>query len=124
MIINIFVELQENMPLQRTIIQNSLALVPSNMVHESGNCSIRLREIADKLYALNKITAQASDNSKIQIGDLLKIAFLKLRHKKDHLNEFIWPLLMKLSDSKELYTMCKAICYNLLATVLLKETFL
>ena len=67
-----------------SIIQNSSALVPSNMVHKSENCSIIFRDLADKLYSLNKITAETSANSKNQFDDLLKIvrhehreAFLK-----------------------------------------------
>ena len=35
--------------------------------------------------------------------------FLKFHHKKDRLDEFIWPFLMRLSDNKELCTMCKVI---------------
>ena len=72
MIMDILVKLQENTSLQHTIIWNFFALVPSNMVHKSGNCSIRFRELVNKLYALNKITAETSDNFKIQFDDLLK----------------------------------------------------
>ena len=36
-------------------------------------------------------------------------AFLKFDYKKDCLDEFIWPFLMRLSDSKELYTVCKVL---------------
>ena len=79
MIIDILVKLQENTSLRHTIIQNSSALVPSNMVHKSDNCSIRFRELANKLCALNKITAETSDNFKIQFDDLLKIA--KYEHR-------------------------------------------
>ena len=86
------------------------------MVHKSDSCSVRFRELADKLYALNKITAETSDNSKIEFDDLLKIAksehreaFLKFDYKKDRLDEFILPFLMRLSDSKELCTVCKVI---------------
>ena len=86
------------------------------MVHKSENCSIRFRELADKLYSLNKITAETSDNSKNQFDDPLKIvkhehreAFLKFDYKKDRLDEFIWPFLMSLSDNKELCTVCKVI---------------
>ena len=67
-----------------SIIQNSSALVPSNMVHKSENCSIIFRDLADKLHSLNKITAETSANFKNQFDDLLKIvrhehreAFLK-----------------------------------------------
>ena len=42
MIIDILVKLQENTPLRHTIIRNSSALISSNMVHKSDNCSIRL----------------------------------------------------------------------------------
>ena len=35
--------------------------------------------------------------------------FLKFDHKKDRLDEFIWPFLMRLSDNKELCTVCKVI---------------
>ena len=49
------------------------------MVHKSDNCTIRFRELEDKLYALNKITAETSDNFKIQFDDLLKIA--KYEHR-------------------------------------------
>ena len=56
MIIDILVKLQENTPL-RYNIQNYSALVPSNMVHKGENCTIKFRELADKLYSLNKITA-------------------------------------------------------------------
>ena len=56
MIIDILVKLQENTPL-RYNIQNYSALVPSNMVHKGENCIIKFRELADKLYYLNKITA-------------------------------------------------------------------
>ena len=90
MIIDILVKLQENTSLRHTIIQNSSALVPSNMVHKSDNCSIRFRELANKLCALNKITAETSDNFKIQFDNLLKIAeyehreaFLKFDYKKN-----------------------------------------
>ena len=116
MIIDILVKLQENTPLGHTIIQNSLALLPNNMVHKSDNCSIRFRELADKLYGLNKITAETSDNSKTQFDDLLKIAkyehreaFVKFDYKKHCLGDIIWPFLMRLSDNKELCTMCKVI---------------
>ena len=116
MIIDILVKLQENTPLRYNIIRNSLALVPYNMVHKSENCSIRFRELADKLYPLNKITAETSDDSKNQFGDLFKIvkhehreAFLKFDYKKDCLDEFIWPFVMRLSDNKELYTVCKVL---------------
>ena len=116
MIIDILVKIQENTPLRYNIIRNSSALVPSNMVHKSENCSIRLRELADKLYSLNKITAETSDNSKNQFDDPLKIvkhehreAFLKFDYKKDRLDEFIWPFLMSLSDNKELCAVCKVI---------------
>ena len=71
---DILVKLQENTPQRHTIILNSSALVPSNMVHKSDNCSVRFRKLADKLYALYKITTETSDNSKIQCDDLLKIA--------------------------------------------------
>ena len=71
---NILVKLKENTPQRHTIILNSSALVPSNMVHKSDNCSVRFRKLADKLYALYKITTETSDNSKIQCDDLLKIA--------------------------------------------------
>ena len=116
MIIDILVKLQENTPLRHTIIRNSLALLPNNMVHKSDNCSIRFRELADKLYGLNKITAETSDNSKTQFDDLLKIAkyehreaFVKFDYKKHCLDDIIWPFLMRLSDNKELSTMCKVI---------------
>ena len=86
------------------------------MVHKSDNCSIRFRELADKLYGLNKITAETSDNSKTQFDDLLKIAnyehreaFVKFDYKKHCLDDIIWPFLMRLSDNKELCTMCKVI---------------
>ena len=115
MIIDILVKLQENTPLRYNIIQNSSASVPSNMVYKSENCSIRLRGLAE-LYSFNKITAETSDNSKNQFDDLLKIvkhghreAFLKFDYKKDRLDEFIWPFLMRLSDNKELCTVCKVI---------------
>ena len=116
MIIDILVKLQKNTPLRHTIIRNSLALLPNNMVHKSDNCSIRFRELADKLYGLNKITAETSDNSKTQFDDLLKIAkyehreaFVKFDYKKHCLGDIIWPFLMRLSDNKELCTMCKVI---------------
>ena len=86
------------------------------MVHKSENCSIRFRELADKLYSLNKITAETSDNSKNQFDDLFKIvkhehreAFLKFDYKKDCLDDFLWPFLMRSSDNKELCTVCKVI---------------
>ena len=79
MFIDILVKLQENTSLRHTIIQNSSALVPNNMVHKSDNCTIRFRELEDKLYALNKITAETPDNFKIQFDDLLKIA--KYEHR-------------------------------------------
>ena len=76
---------------------------------------MRLTDNTDKLYALNKITAK-TDNFKIRFDDLLKIAkcehregFLKFDYKKDHLDEFIWPFLMRLTDNKELCTVCKVI---------------
>ena len=116
MIIDILVKLQENTTLRYNIIRNSLALVPSNMVRKSENCSIRFRELADKLYSLNKITAETSDNSKNQFDDPLKIvkhehreAFLKFDYKKDCLDDFLWPVLMRSSDNKELCTVCKVI---------------
>ena len=68
------------------------------------------------MYALNKITAEASDIPKIQIDDLLKITkyehreeFLKFDYKKDCLDELIWPFFIRLSDNKVLCTVCKAI---------------
>ena len=86
------------------------------MIHKSDNYSIRFRELADKLYALNKITTETSDNFKVQFDDLLKIAkyehrevFLKFDCKKDRLDEFIWPFLMRLTGSKELCAACKVI---------------
>ena len=36
-------------------------------------------------------------------------AFLKFDYKKDCLDEFIWPFLIRLSDSKEPGTVCKVI---------------
>ena len=68
------------------------------------------------MYALNKITAEASDIPKIQIDDLLKItkyehreAFRKFDCKKDCLDEFIWPFFIRSSDNKVLCTVCKVI---------------
>ena len=76
---------------------------------------MRLTDNTDKLYALSKITAK-TDNFKIRFDDLLKIAkyehregFLKFDYKKNHLDEFIWPFLMRLTDNKELCTVCKVI---------------
>ena len=99
------------------------------MVHKSDNCSIRFREVADKLYALNKITGETLDNFKIQFDDLLKIP--KYEHRKaflkfDCLDEFIWPFLIRLSNNKEQCTMCKVIFVYLylMERVLLKEAFL
>ena len=116
MIIDILVKLQKNTPFQYNIIRNSSALVPGNMVHKSENCSIRLRELADKMYSLSKITAEASGNSNNQFDDLLKIVkhehretFFKLDYKEDRLDGFIWPFLMRLSDNKEQCTVCKVI---------------
>ena len=116
MIIDILVKLQENTPLGHTIIRNFLALVPINVVHKIDNCSIRFGELADFLYTLNKTTTETSDNSKIQFDDLLEIAkyehreaFLKFDYKKGRLDEFIWPLLTRLINNKELYTVCKVI---------------
>ena len=86
------------------------------MVHKSDNSSIRFRELTDKLYVLNKITAETSDSFTIQFDDLLKIAkhehreaFLKFDYKKIHLDEFIWSFFMRLTDNKELCTMFKVI---------------
>ena len=50
------------------------------MVHKSENCSIIFRDLAGKLYSLNKITAETSDNSKNQFDDLLKI--VKHEHRE------------------------------------------
>ena len=102
------------------------------MVHKSADCSIRFRELANKLYSLNKITAESSDSSKNQFDDLLKIvehehreAFLKFDYKKDHLDELIRPFLMRLSDNKELCIVCvKPYLSYLMVRVLMKEAFL
>ena len=68
------------------------------------------------MCSLHKITADTSDNSKNQFHELLKIikhehreAFLKFDYEKDHLDEFIWPFLMRLSDNKKLCTVYKVI---------------
>ena len=66
------------------------------------------------------LTAETSDDSKIQFDDLLKIAkyfenrkvtdaFLKFNYKKDCLDELLYPFLLRLSDAKELGTACKFI---------------
>lgn len=86
------------------------------MVNNNENCSIRFRELANRLYALGKVNSETADKSKIQFDDLLKIAkheyretFLKFDFKKDRLDEFIWPFPMKLKDSNELCTVCKVL---------------
>ena len=76
----------------------------------------KIHRVSRQSYSLNKIIAETSDNSKNQFDNLLKIvkhehreAFLKFDYKKDRLDEFIWPFLMRLSDNKELCTVCKVI---------------
>ena len=73
MIIDTLFKLQENTPFRYNIIENFSAFVSSNMGHKSENCSIRFRKLADKLYSLNKVPAEISDNSKNQIDNILKI---------------------------------------------------
>ena len=116
MIIDVLVKLQENTLLRYNIIRNFSALVSSNIEHKSKNCSIKFRELADKLHSLIKITAETWDNSKNQFDNFLKIvkhehreAFLKFDYKNDCLDELIWPFLVRLSDSEELCTVCKVI---------------
>ena len=84
MITDIYFKLQENAPLWQTIILNSSALVPSNMAYKSDNWSIRFRELADKLYALNNITAETSGSCKIQYDGLLKIT--KYEHRQSSIS--------------------------------------
>ena len=104
MMIDILVKLQENTLLRQASIRNSSALVPRNIVDKSGNCPIRFKELADNVHALNKILLKHQTTLRFNLmifcnwKSMNAGAFLKFDYKKDCLDKFIWPFLMRMSD--------------------------
>ena len=85
------------------------------MVRHPEESSQMFTKLADRLFALQKITASVADKSKNQYDDLPKTArfeqkdkFLNFKMKSDHLGEFFGNLLLGKSHA-ELLSVCQIV---------------
>ena len=114
-IINILVKISERSPMQFSIVRNALSSNSVNMVRHPEESSQMFTKLADRLFALQKITASVADKSKSQYDDLLKTArfeqkdkFLNFKMKSDRLDEFFGNLLLWKSHA-ELLSVCQIV---------------
>ena len=114
-IINILVKISERFPMQFSIVRNALSLNPINMVRHPEESLQMFTKLADRLFALQKITASVADKSKNQYDDLLETArferkdkFLNSKMKSDRLDEFFGNLLLGKSHA-ELLSLCQIV---------------
>ena len=63
-IINVLIKISERSPIQFSIVRNSIYLDP--MVRHPEESSSRFTELADRLFALKKITSNIADKAKNQ----------------------------------------------------------
>ena len=66
--------------MQFSIVQNTRSLDPVLIVRFPEVSSQRFTKLADRLFALNKISANTADKSKNQYADLLNMA--RIEHKE------------------------------------------
>ena len=67
--------------MQFSIVCSALSLNPINMVRHPKESSQMFTKLADRLFALQKITASVADKSKNQYDDLLKTARFEQKDK-------------------------------------------
>lgn len=72
-VLDLSINIREKSPLNY-LVRNATSLNPLNIIREPENSSIRFRSLADKLFALKRISSIVADNAKNQHDDLLKIA--------------------------------------------------
>ena len=114
-IINVLVKISERSPMQFSIVRNALSLNPINMVRHPEESMQMFTKLADRPFALQKITASVAGKSKNQYDNLLKTArfeqkgkFLNFKKKSDRLDEFFGNLLLGKSHA-ELLSVCQIV---------------
>lgn len=70
-VLDLLINIREESPLNYCLVRNATSLNPINIIREPENSSISL---ADKLFALKRISSTVANNAKNQHDDLLKIA--------------------------------------------------
>ena len=77
---DVLLKINEKSPMQFSIVQNTRSLDPVLMVRFPEVSSQRFTKLADRLFALNKISANTADKSKNQYANLLNMA--RFEHKE------------------------------------------
>ena len=116
MVLDIPLKFSERSTLRYTIVRFSSCLSPANMVNSAKECSQRITILADRLFALKKISASVADNSKYQFDQFLKVAqyerkekFLKFSFKKDCLDVLFAPFLAENGSCNNVWAICKIV---------------
>ena len=130
MVIGILIKFQEHSPFKYSLIRNSSSLVPKTIVRQSEESCVKFRILADKLYSLDKITAQVAGNAKNQFDIFIQAAsfehkesFLKCNFTEDCLDTFLGLYLANNSQLKDLCHIHKII-YCPTARIVENEGFL
>ena len=115
-VLDILLKFSERSPLWYTIVRCASCLSPANMVNSPKEWSQRFTILADRLFALWKISASVADNSKYQFDQFLKVAqyerkeeFLKFSFKKGRLDVFFAPFLAENDSHNNVWAICKIV---------------
>ena len=115
-VINVLLKINERSLMQFRIVQNARSLDPVFMAIFPETSSQRFTKLANRLFALNKISANTLDKSKNQYADLVnmarskyKVKFLDFKMKSDRVDVFLMDLLSEKSHAY-LLVVIKIIC--------------
>ena len=116
MVLDILVKLAEKTPLRYAVVRCASSLSPGNMIRVPQKCSQMFVVLADRLFAVKKISASVADNAKYQCDEFLKVAetqhkeeFLKFCFKVDRLDTFLGKFLAGDDSYKDVWTVCKTV---------------
>ena len=116
MVVDILIGLQERFPLKYSIVRNTSAISPINMVSKKEECVLQFQGFFDVLFRKKRFSAKSADNCKQQYDEFLedvqfkhKENFLKFNYLTDRLDDFLCPYLADEKKYENLWYVCKIV---------------
>ena len=109
-VVDILTGLQERSPSKYSIICNTAAISPVNMVSKKEKCVLKFQGLVDALYRKKRLNAKLAHNCKQQYDEFEhKEKFLQFNYLNNHLDDFLCVYLADEKNYGNLFYICKIV---------------
>ena len=116
MVVDILIGLQEGSPLKYSIVRNSSAISPVNIISKKEEFVFKFQGLVDVLFRKKRLSTKSADNCKQQYNEFLedvqfkhKENFLRFNYLSDCIDDFLCQYLADEKKIENLWYVCKTV---------------